>query len=294
MEKGADSWPGARVRKGVAGVLDKWGERTIIGGVAAHAKISQEVEAKLLAPRAAVLTAIARVKSLGPYRLRPRQTAHLHTIYLDTREFTLARHGVALRLRRNRARWEASAKWSGREDGSIHERPELTVPLPHAPSFPFTLPPGPLVTHLSGLVAEQGLAPILISDVRRQRFAVLLAQRIKDPAFAELALDQVRLSAPGSGRRAAITYCEVEIELEPGGAVQELCDFAELLRARFALTPVEDSKFSRGLALLYGPGLIGSERTDQKRQRAARVRPREAARQRPAAKNKASPPTAQQ
>ena len=232
--------------------------------MATHTRIPQEVEAKLLAPRAAVLTAIARVKSLGPYRLRPRQPAHLHTIYVDTCAFTLARHGVALRLRRNRARWEASAKWSGREDGIIHKRPELTVPLPHAPSFPFTLPPGPLRTQLSGLVAEQGLAPILISDVRRQRFAVLLAQRTKGSAFAELALDQVRLSAPGSGRRAATTYCEVEIELEPGGAVQDLRDFAALLRARFTLTPAAGSKFSRGLTLLYGPGPIGDERTGQR------------------------------
>ncbi len=225
----------------------------------AHTTIPQEIEAKLLVPRPAILSAIARLKDLGPYRLRPRQTVRLQTIYLDTAEFTLARHGVALRLRRNRARWEASIKWSGREDGMIHTRPELTVRLPRPPSFPFTVPVGPLATQLSVLVAGQPLTPILISDVYRQRRAVQASKQGKAATFAELALDYVRLSAPGSRRRLTDTYCEIEIELEATGTTPDLLDFAELLRGRFALTPTEGSKFSRGLALLYGPGFLGTQ-----------------------------------
>jgi len=220
--------------------------------------IPEEVEAKLLAPRLALLSAIARLKDLGPYRLRPRQTVRLHTRYLDTAEFTLARHGVALRLRRNRTRWEASIKWSGREDGMVHTRPELTVRLPRPPSFPFTILPGPLVTQLSVLVAGQPLNPILISDVHRQRRAVRVSKQGKAATFAELALDHVRLSAPGS-RRLTDTYCEIEIELETGGTTPDLLAFADLLRVRFALTPAAGSKFSRGLALLYGPGFLGTQ-----------------------------------
>src|SRR5262245_62327161 len=107
--------------------------------MAPHAAIPREIEAKLLVPRPAILSSIARLKDLGPYHLRPQQTARLHTMYLDTAEFTLARHGVALRLRRNRTRWEASIKWSGQEDGMIHTRPELNVRLSRPPSFPFSL-----------------------------------------------------------------------------------------------------------------------------------------------------------
>ena len=246
-------------------------------GQALHPQGFQEVEAKLRAPHVSVLGAIAQVTSLGPYRLRRRRTARLHTIYLDTPGFTLARHGVGLRLRRTGMRWEASAKWNGRRDGVIRVRPELTVRLARPPSFPFALPPGPLTDQLSELVAGQGLAPVLISDVRRQRFAVVAATQAKTVAFAELALDQVRLSAPGA-RRAAATYCEVEIELETGGTVQDLSAFAGLLRERFALTPSDGGKLHRGLTLLYGPGLIGSERAGQ----------------RPATRKRASPPTTQQ
>jgi inorganic triphosphatase YgiF len=200
----------------------------------------------------------------------------LHTVYLDTAEFTLARHGVALRLRRNRTRWEASIKWSGRKDGTIHARPELSVPLRRPPVFPFVLLPGSLADQLSELVAGQLLTPILISDVRRQRRAVWVVGQSKAPAFAELALDQVRLSTSDVHRRTAETYYEIEVELEAGGTIADLRNFTELLQERFALTPSDGGKFHRGLALFYGPGLIGS------------------ARQRPGARKKTSPPTTQQ
>jgi hypothetical protein len=137
--------------------------------MAAHAPIPQEIEAKLLVPDVATLSDIAKLKELGPYRLWLRRTLELHTVYLDTAQFTLARQGIALRVRRDRTQWEATIKWSGREDGMIHTRPELTVRLASTPAFPFTLRPGPLADHLSELVAGQRLTPILISDTRRQR-----------------------------------------------------------------------------------------------------------------------------
>jgi inorganic triphosphatase YgiF len=235
----------------------------------AYAAIPTEIEAKLLVPRPAILRAIARLRELGPYRLRPQQTLRLHTLYLDTVEFTLARHAVALRLRRNRTRWEASIKWSGREDGMVHSRPELTVRLSRPPSFPFTVSSRVLAAQLSALVSGQALIPILISDVRRQRRAVRINKQGKTWTVAELALDHVRLSAPGPHRSLTDTYDEIEIELQPTGTTQDLLNFAELLRTRFALTPAQGSKFSRGLALLYGPKLFATHpRTARKRARA--------------------------
>jgi inorganic triphosphatase YgiF len=226
--------------------------------MAARAPISQEIEAKLLLPDVATLGAIAKLKELGPYRLRPRRTLELHTVYLDTVQFTLARQGIALRVRRDRAQWEATIKWSGREDGMVHTRPEFTVQLASAPAFPFALRPGPLADHLSELVAGQRLAPILVSDTRRQRRSVRAATPGRSPAFAEMALDHVCLRGPGRSRSPATTYGEVEIELESPPLARHLLAFATLLRKRFALTPTEGSKFSRGLSLLYGPGLINA------------------------------------
>src|SRR5215470_13955297 len=103
-------------------------------------EIPAEVEIKLEAVAAEDLDHIARLHALGPYRLRKQRTAQLHSLYLDTRDFALARAGVALRLRRSGRGWEATAKWSGRVAGSLHERPELTVALPEEPALPFVLP----------------------------------------------------------------------------------------------------------------------------------------------------------
>jgi triphosphatase len=244
--------------------------------------IPQEVEAKLLASGSATLSAIARLKRVAAYRLRPRQTAHLYTVYLDTATFVLARHGIALRLRRNGTRWEASLKWSGKEDGIIHARPELTVRLSRAPTFPFSLPAAWQNTELPHLLAEMPVEPIVVSDVHRQRFAVYAEGHPQ--ACAELALDRVRLRSPQRGSRPVVTYYEVEIEQEASGTVQDLLHFASLLQERFALTPAQGSKFSRGLSLLYGFAPTQEQNAAQPRTPA----------QRPAVRKRASPPTTQQ
>ncbi len=221
-----------------------------------------EIEAKLLVPRAADLGAIARLEQLGAYRLRPLGTARLYSLYLDTAERTLVRHGVALRVRRHGRRWEATAKWPGQVNGTVHERPELTVPLSGAPAMPFALPEGALGLQLSALVAGRPLVPILITHVQRRRFHLLpslpseVVDELEEPV-AELALDRVRLVAPQGGHGAVATYCEAEIELLHG-ARRDVAELAQLLQDQFGLTASSDSKFARGLMLLYGPALLGS------------------------------------
>jgi len=216
--------------------------------------VAHEIEAKLLAPSATALNAIARLDRLDAHRLQARGTARLHSVYLDTRDMTLARQGVALRLRRHGRRWEATAKWSGRVRGAVHRRPELTVPLPSAPHMPFTLPAG-LRPQLGALLGRRRLVPILVTRIERRLFDVLgdepAITHSDDAVVAELALDRVRLMAPERPRRAVATYCEVEIEARRG-TPRDIRKLAALLQERFDLTPSRDSKFSRGLALLYG------------------------------------------
>ena len=209
----------------------------------------QEVEAKLLASESQ-LRAIARLGEVGVYRLRPRDIVRLHSVYVDTADLTLARHGIALRLRRQAARWELTAKWAGRVAGLLHERGEVTVPLSRPPRFPFHLDAG-LQPKLQGLVTDQPLRPILITQIHRRRVDVLpcAAGATRRPV-AELALDRVRLRAPDA-RQAADTYCEIEIELL-AGTRRDVTRLAQVLQQRFDLTPSTASKFSRGLAVLYG------------------------------------------
>jgi inorganic triphosphatase YgiF len=216
-----------------------------------------EIEAKLLVPTVTDLRAIGRLTHLGPYPLRSRGAVRLHSTYLDTPSLTLARHGVALRLRRQGRQWEATLKWAGQVEGDVHERPELTVALPRAPSLPFAPLPGPLHARLAALVAGRQLTPILTSEIHRRLFDVLPPEPTAPPEpIAELALDRVRLRAPGDGQPET-TYCEVEVERRQGGR-RDIASLARLLRDGFNLVPSSESKLGRGLTLLYGAGIIGS------------------------------------
>jgi inorganic triphosphatase YgiF len=216
--------------------------------------VPSEIEAKLLAPDEAVLEAIARCTSVGPFRLHPRDTVALHSVYLDTRERTLARHGVALRLRRTNHHWEVTVKWGGHTDGDLHERPELTVPLRRRPALPFRLPPGPLAEQLTALVAGRPLLPLLITDITRTRCDVRRARQRTHAPLAELALDRVHLRTPAR-RVPADTYYEVEAELRHGRPA-EIAALARALRQRFGLRASPASKFARGLALVAGTELL--------------------------------------
>jgi inorganic triphosphatase YgiF len=213
-----------------------------------------EVEAKLLVTRERDLRAIARLESIGPYRLCGRDAVRLHSAYIDTADLALARRSVALRLRRHGRHWELTAKWGGRVAGLVHERPELTVALPQAPRLPFHLPV-PLHPILDRIVAGRALAPILITRIHRRRIDVLpLTGRRGSKPLAELALDRVRLYRP-SHRTAAEAYWEIEIE-RLHGTRRDVIRIAELLQQRFALSRSSQSKFARGLAVLYGADVI--------------------------------------
>jgi triphosphatase len=222
-----------------------------------------EIEAKLLVRADRDLATIAALRKLGTYRILPVESARLHSIYLDTNRLRLARHGVAVRLRRKRRCWEVTAKWAGRVAGVVHERAEMTVPLDGTPVMPFRLPSGPLIERLGPLVGRALLHPILVTDLHRRTFHVFQAESVL-PAqpLAELALDRVELRGPRqSGCRSR--YREVEIELIRGGR-KDLNSLVRLLSAHVELTPSSESKFARGMALLYPRLVIGSEEGTRK------------------------------
>jgi inorganic triphosphatase YgiF len=211
-----------------------------------------EVEGKLRVPEERTLRAIARLRSLGRHALQPRPVQRLHSIYVDTEDLDLTRRGVALRLRRNRGAWEVTAKWSGKVEGAIHRRPELTLELAKPPEFPFFLPDGPLSLYLSALVLGRPLQPILVCETLRKLLNVMPADTT-EPArpIAEIALDRVKLVDPNTTVHQPLeTYCEAEIEQREGSTEQVLA-LTEDLRSQFDLTASDTSKFAHGMRRLH-------------------------------------------
>jgi len=220
----------------------------------AAGSVFQEVEAKLLAEDAAVLAAIAARDRLGPFFLVRRPTVRLETTYLDTADLLLARHGLALRLRRTgNTDWEVSTKGPGARSGAIHARSECSLRLSGPPAFPYS-PPPELADGLPAAARGAPLVPILISDVERQRFAVHRGDtQSQTPACAELVLDTARSRDPARPTPAAETFYEVEIELE-AGARADLDRLSQLFRENFRVRPSQRTKLHRGLDLLHGAG----------------------------------------
>ncbi len=215
--------------------------------------VPEEIEAKLLAPRPATLTAIARVRHFGDYRLVPLPTQRLHTVYLDAEGLPLTRSGLALRARRRGRVWEMTVKWQGRVEDDVHRRPELTVPLPSAPGAAVVVDDPEVRRHLACRLLGRPLGVVLISDIVRRRLAVVRADAAESAPLAEIALDRVYLHRnPGEPEE---RYCEVEIEAlaDDASVVRAV---ASALRQSFDLMPSADTKFARGMQLLHGSEVL--------------------------------------
>jgi inorganic triphosphatase YgiF len=207
-----------------------------------------EVEAKLLAPDAATLDAIAALETIGGYRLMARDAASLKTTYLDSADQRLLEHRVALRVRRKHDGWQMTAKWSGSVSDDVHVRREINVDLESPPGPDYEIPPGPLRDQIVPLLGDRPLRPLVVTAIERRTADVLDS---RGTVVAELALDTVQHSDPKSTKRCE-PYFEVEVELRRG-PVALVSDIAGLLKAAFPLETTRESKFSRALKQVLGP-----------------------------------------
>jgi len=204
-----------------------------------------EVEAKLEAPRRAVLTALARRRRLGPYELRPRAPRRLETIYYDTATRDLAKTGTALRVRRRAGGGvELTIKLAGTVAGGVHRRAEHTWRLRETPGMPFR-PRRREVRALLGANADAELIPLVGTRIRRRPLAVYAPG--KRAPLAEIDLDDVEFFAPQNRpRRDRGGFYEIEIELT-GGDDRDLTRLVRALRELYALKRSRASKLERAL-----------------------------------------------
>jgi inorganic triphosphatase YgiF len=207
-----------------------------------------EIEAKLLLADDGQRRAIAGLERLGPYVLAPRAPRLLRSIYVDTADRALGRAAVALRCRDDDGRWELTGKWPGSVDGHLHARPELTVALAAAPTFPLELPAGPLRMALAAHVGTGALEPLLVTEVERRCLDAYRDHTAAGPRVAEIAVDRIAIRRT-SGSAVVDQYAEVEIELVDG-CVDDVSQLAESLITAFALSPSPETKFGRALRVL--------------------------------------------
>ncbi len=209
----------------------------------------RELEFKLRATAALAPDAIEsalRAATVG-MAVAPAATAHHVDVYLDDAERSLQRQGIGLRLRSDSGRGTDPAivccKQRGRSSGGLHDRREREAPWSATapPSLAAELPL-PIRDAVEPWVRRRPLHPIVQLEVQRERRQLSLAGQ----ALAEFAIDRVT----ASGRGQKTTFCEIELEVAPGGDLAACRQIAALLQAYLPIGPADDDKLTHSLAQL--------------------------------------------
>jgi inorganic triphosphatase YgiF len=196
----------------------------------------KEIELKLLLPQG-TKSLLAHPRLSGVTQTRQR----LHTIYFDTRDFKLAKRGVALRVRRAGRRWIQTLKTEGNSSGGLSTRVELEVPV-SGPAIEFKHFPPDAHDYLPRSVLNK-LIPVFETRFTRRSWEVtgIHGSRI------EVALDEGEIIAGNTSE----PIRELELELK-GGRPDALFALALDLGKTVTLWPFDRSKAERGAGLATG------------------------------------------
>lgn len=172
-----------------------------------------------------------------------RESIYMKGAYFDTEDHLLSQNDIALRVRMEGDRTFATLKWSGKNEGSLHTREEINVPVSGDACF---LKPDLLLFQESeigkevlALAKDKTLVSNIEIGVLRRRFRIDTGKTI-----IEVSIDNGEIVTDNGNE----PICEIEFELF-SGECEELKRISEEIKMRYNLMPGEKSKYARGLAL---------------------------------------------
>lgn len=175
------------------------------------------------------------------------QRHHLYNTYFDTDDLALTRQKVAVRERRNGTQTLLTVKTAGQSVAGLSQRQEWEAPtLPGAFAFRSLIDNAELAATLTAL-AER-LVPVFTTDFERLTWQIVMEQ-----GAVELALDRGDILVKRHEQIGHTPICEVELELKSGDA-GALHTLAQQLQTAARLTPMDESKATRGYALFHALG----------------------------------------
>jgi inorganic triphosphatase YgiF len=206
-----------------------------------------EIELKLALDPAALarLPQLLRCPAVRAVKRGRARTTRLVSTYYDTVDARLARAGVALRLRRDGARWLQAVKGpplAGNGAG-LHARSEFEAPVAGAMLDPTQFAATPWAKLLAKTHARNALGARFTTDFERTTIPL----EFPDGSFALLCADVGTIRA---GRR-SLPIAEIELELEAGHP-QRLFELGLALAAGGGVGVAVVSKAERGFALRAG------------------------------------------
>lgn len=173
-----------------------------------------------------------------------REKVLMKAAYFDTEDFVLSKNDIALRVRMEGSRIVATLKWKGKNEGGLHIREEINVPVDDEACF---IMPDPQIFKESeigqdviALIGFKKLHSIMETNFVRSRFRVDNGNGIM-----EVSLDNGKIITDNG----TSPICELEIELF-SGEQEALESVTNTIADKYSLEPEERSKYARGLELL--------------------------------------------
>jgi triphosphatase len=206
--------------------------------------MSQEVEIRLAA-RPDDLKRLSQGRFVKKLSQGNAATRRYSTIYYDTPEFSLAKKGVSLRVRRSGRNYVQTIKEKG-TGAIVSDRTEWEAPLPTAePDLRF-VPDPETRERLIALTSDKPIEPKLETEIRRT------IRHLKTEAGDEIefAADSGEIRTLVNGRE-VLPVSELELELKHGSPAA-LYEIARGLSETARLTVSTESKAERGLRALEG------------------------------------------
>ncbi|MGP1570057.1 MAG: CYTH domain-containing protein [Eubacteriales bacterium] len=173
-----------------------------------------------------------------------REEILMKAAYFDTDDYVLSKNDIAMRVRIEGDRMFATLKWRGKNEGAMHVRGEINVPVDDLNTF--LLPDISLFKEsdigqeVIRLVGKSLLNSIIETRFLRNRFRV-----DNGDGIMEVSVDRGEIITADAEE----PICELEVELFSGDE-DALLSLSEQVAKKYDLRPESRSKYSRGLDLL--------------------------------------------
>lgn len=169
-----------------------------------------------------------------------REELCLDAKYYDTADWDLSKNDMAYRVRKEGCRWVAALKWDGHNEGALHMRGELNVPVKNDLPNPDVFSQSEIGTVLKNVIGDKQLICMLGTKYHRRKFRLDTGKGIY-----ELSIDDGWIITPFGEE----PILEVEIELF-SGETEELEKLGKSICERYGLEKEEKSKYARGIEII--------------------------------------------
>jgi len=203
-----------------------------------------EVELKYKIPDKDAAESIWRDPVLaGIHSPETRKEMLFKAAYFDTDDGVLVKNHIAFRVRLEGSRVVATLKWNGKNEGALHIREEINVPIDGETCL---ITPDPKIfkeseigQQMISLIGGKQLISIMEVCFFRRSVRIDIGESI-----VEASIDVGEIIADSGSH----PICELELELFSGNR-DDLFSLGQTIAESYYLVPEERSKYARGLAL---------------------------------------------